>query len=54
MPGFETFENDGKHGSLWLVVAKRYILQIETTAQDPAELQEWLKRIDLKKLSEVK
>ena len=54
MPGFETFENDGKHGTLWLVVAKRYILQIETTGQDAAELQVWLKRIDLKKLSEVK
>ena len=54
MPGFETFENDGKHGSLWVVVAKRYILQIETTAQEPGELQEWLKRIDLKKLAEIK
>ena len=54
MPGFETFETDGKHGTVWLVVAKRYILQIETTAQEPAELQEWLKRIDLKKLAEVK
>ena len=54
MPGFETFENEGKHGALWLVVAKRYILQIENTAQDPAELQAWLKRIDLKKLAEIK
>ncbi len=47
-PGFETFENNGKHGSLWLVIAKRYILQIEITAQDASELQAWLKRIDLK------
>ena len=54
MPGFETFENDGKHGTLWLMVAKRYFLQIETTAQEPPALQEWLKRIDLKKLGEVK
>ena len=53
-PGFETYENEDKHGSLWLVVAKRYILQIETTAPDAGELQEWLKRIDLKKLAEVK
>lgn len=53
-PGFETFENEGKHGTLWLLVAKRYFLQIETTGQDPAELQEWLKRIDLKKLAAVK
>jgi len=54
MPGFEIFENEGKHGTLWLLVAKRYFLQIETTAQDAKELQEWLKRIDLKKLGAVK
>jgi hypothetical protein len=53
-PGFETFENEGKHGTLWLMVAKRYFLQIETTGQEPKELQEWLKRIDLKKLADVK
>jgi hypothetical protein len=54
MPGFETFENEGKVGTLWLIVAKRYILQIETRDQDPKDLQEWLKRVDLKKLAEVK
>ena len=54
LPGFESFENDGKHGSLWLVIAKRYLLQVETTSQDASALQEWLKRIDLKKLAETK
>ncbi len=54
MPGFETFENEGKHGTLWLLVAKRYFLQIETTGQDAKDLQTWLKRIDLKKLAETK
>ncbi|HSH39807.1 MAG TPA: hypothetical protein VK993_13610 [Chthoniobacterales bacterium] len=54
MPGFETFENDGKHGSLWVLVAKRYFLQIETTGQDPKELGEWLRRIDVKKLAAIK
>ena len=54
MPGFEAYENDGKHGSLWLLVAKRYFLQIETSGQDPKELQEWLKRIDVKKLAAIK
>ena len=54
VPGFETFENEGKHGTLWLMVAKRYFLQIETTGQDANELQEWLKRVDLKKLADVK
>jgi hypothetical protein len=54
MPGFETFENEGKHGTLWLMVAKRYVLQIETQNQDAKDLQDWLKRIDLKKLAAVK
>jgi hypothetical protein len=53
-PGFETFETDGKHGTLWLMIAKRYFVQIETKDQDPAALQEWSKRVDLKKLAEVK
>ena len=54
MPGFETFENEGKRGTLWLVVGKRYILSIETQNQESKELQEWLKRVDVKKLAEVK
>ena len=53
-PGFETFENEGKHGTLWLMVAKRFVLQIETTGLDAKELGDWLKRIDLKKLAAVK
>jgi hypothetical protein len=54
IPGFETFENEGKHGTLWLMVAKRYVLQIETQGQDAKDLQDWLKRVDLKKLAGVK
>jgi hypothetical protein len=54
MPGFETFENEGKHGTLWLMVAKRYVLAIETQNQESKDLQDWLKRIDVKKLAEVK
>ena len=54
LPGFETFENEGQHGTLWLLIAKRYFLQIETTGQEAKELQEWLKRIDLKKLAAIK
>lgn len=52
--GFETFEKDGKHGTLWIMVAKRYFLQIETQEQDSEALQEWAKRVDLKKLAEIK
>jgi hypothetical protein len=54
MPGFETFENEGKHGTLWLMVAKRYVLTIETQNQEAKDLQDWLKRIDVKKVAEVK
>ena len=53
-PGFETFENEGKHGTLWIMVAKRYFLQIETQQQEPAALQEWAKRVDVKKLATIK
>lgn len=53
-PGFETYENDKKHGTLWVMVAKRYFVQIETQGLDAKELQEWVKRIDLKKLAEIK
>jgi len=42
------------HGSLWVMVAKRYFVQIELQNQDPKELQEWIKRVDLKKLAEIK
>ena len=54
MPGFETFENEGKHGTLWLMVAKRYVLTIETQGQESKDLQEWLKRVDVKKLAQIK
>jgi hypothetical protein len=53
-PGFEAFENDRKHATLWLMVAKRYFLEIELYGQDPKELQEWVKRVDLKKLATIK
>jgi hypothetical protein len=53
-PGFEAFEKEGKHSTLWLMIANRYFVQIELQAQDPKELQEWLKRVDLKKLAAIK
>jgi len=52
--GFEAYETERKHGSLWLMVAKRYFVQVELTGQNPKELQEWVKRLDLKKLAEIK
>src|ERR1043166_7326183 len=53
-PGFETFEKDTKHAALWVMIANRYFVQIELQNQDPGELQEWIKRVDLKKLAGVK
>jgi hypothetical protein len=52
-PGFEAFENEGKHATLWVMIANRYFLQIELQNQDPKELQEWVKRVDLKKLAAI-
>jgi hypothetical protein len=53
-PGFEAYEKDQKHAALWVMVAKRYFLEIELQNLDPKELQEWIKRVDLKKLAEIK
>ena len=53
-PGFEAFEKEDKHATLWVMIANRYFLQIELQNQDPKELQEWAKRVDLKKLAATK
>ena len=52
--GFEAFEKDSKHATLWVMVANRYFVQIELQNQEPSELQEWIKRVDLKKLAAIK
>src|SRR5437764_11677494 len=53
-PGFEAFEKESKHATLWVMIANRYFVQIELQNQDPKELHEWIKRIDLKKLAAIK
>jgi len=53
-PGFETFEKDTKHAALWLMIAGRYFIQVELQNQQPGELQDWIKRVDLKKLAGIK
>ena len=53
-PGFEAYEKDQKQASLWVMVAKRYFVEVQLQNQDPKELQDWIKRIDLKKLAEIK
>ena len=53
-PGFEAFEKESRHSTLWVMIANRYFVQIELQDQDPKELQEWVKRVDLKKLAAIK
>ena len=53
-PGFEAYEKDRKHASLWVMIANRYFVEIELQNQEPKQLQEWVKRIDLKKLAGIK
>ena len=53
-PGREDYDKERKQASLWVMVAKRYFVEIELQNQEPKELQEWIKRVDLKKLAEIK
>ena len=54
-PGYETYENENKHGALsesWWRNA--FLCKSKAQGQDAKELQEWAKRVDLKKLAEIK
>ena len=53
-PGREDYDKLQKHTSLWVMIADRYFVQIELQNQEPGELQGWIKRIDLKKLADIK
>jgi hypothetical protein len=53
-PGFETFEKETKHATLWVMIADRYFVQVELQNQEPGDLQEWIKRVNLKKLAAIK
>jgi len=53
-PGFEAFEKESKHATLWVMIANRYFVQIELQNQDPKELQPWAKRVYLQKLAQIK
>jgi len=53
-PGFEAYEREQKHASLWVMIANRYFVQIEVQNLEPKELREWIKRVDLKKLGAIK
>src|SRR5438094_8475364 len=53
-PGREDYDRLQKHASVWVMIANRYFVQIELQNQEPKELQEWIKRVDLKKLASIK
>ena len=54
LPGFEHFANSDQTGVLWVIAGGRFFVQVETTKQPVADLEGWLTRIDLKKLSAIK
>ncbi|MDD5350490.1 MAG: hypothetical protein PHQ12_09800 [Chthoniobacteraceae bacterium] len=54
LPGFEHYSRTAQSGSLSVIVAKRFFVQIDVKNQEPAALREWLKKLDLKKLAELK
>ena len=54
LPGFEHFTNADQTGVLWVIAGGRFFVQVETTKQPATELEGWLARIDLKKLSGIK
>ena len=37
-PGFETFEKDTKHATLWVMIANRYFVQIELQNDEPERI----------------
>ena len=53
-PGFESYDKTGKMGQCWVMVGERFFVHVETTNLEPAELQDWMNRVDLKKLAELK
>ncbi|MEI6561957.1 MAG: hypothetical protein WCO68_07735 [Verrucomicrobiota bacterium] len=54
MPGYEHFKKEANGGSLSVVAGGRYFIQIEVTNLDQSELRVWLKKIDFKKLAQLK
>jgi len=54
LPGFEHFANSDQTGVLWVIAGGRYFVQVETTKQPATDLESWLTRIDLRKLSAIK
>ena len=52
--GYEHYSKEVQGSSLAVIVAGRFFIQIELTKRDPKELRDWFKRIDIKKLAELR
>ncbi len=54
LPGFEHYANATQTGVLWVIAAGRFFVHVETNRQPASDLEVWLGRIDLKKLSGIR
>lgn len=54
MPGFEHVSILPKAVSLSVIVGNRFFVQVDLQNMEPKEAREWLKKIDLKALAELK
>lgn len=53
-PAIEKYTNDSKDGSLTVFLGGRYLVEIDVNGLESKELQAWWKKLDAKKLAELK
>lgn len=53
-PAVEKYTTESKEGSLTVFLGGRFLVETETHGLDKDAMQTWLKKIDLKKLAELK
>jgi hypothetical protein len=53
-PAVEKYTNESKDGSLAVFIAPRYLVEVNASGLDSKALQEWWKKVDVKKLMELK
>lgn len=53
-PAVEKYTSESKNGTLSVFVSDRYLIEIDINGLDSKALQEWWKKIDVKKLIDLK
>jgi len=53
-PAVEKYTNENKEGTLTVMVAGRYLVEIAVKGLESSAMQEWWRKIDTKKLAELK